>query len=276
MDILSGRLEWNKQDEAERYLSDLSARHPDWPQVTLEDTATQHLVLHRCLKWPPPTDRLIGIEAKCAYNANEDVLAVMTDDIKAPHASKGDQKDIQKKMRILQRMGFDRTILIDFIANPPLGGTGILPWFDAIDLADSSLKAFLERNIHSNSDDGSAPGEKVLDGRLAADSDSGHFVLPIAAVEGGDEGSRGGGRTDWPIQLRPPEINTLLSHSPTEQNRKEMESNLEALLSTLPVPQFLPVIIVACSACGQLYFYNRDMNADRFEHCANCQVESHE
>ena len=140
-------------------------------------------------------------------------------------------------------MGFNRFALLDFIANPPVTGNNSQAWLEAWYVAQRSV--MFERSRGGMSD--------VLGERLPDNSPSGHWVLSMGAVVGGDESMRGAGS---PKKLREARDNPLLQNSVTQANRKEMEANLSSILASLSMPRSFPVIFVNCRACGKIHRYN--------------------
>jgi hypothetical protein len=69
---------------------------------------------------------------------------------------------------------------------------------------------------------------------------------------GGDESLRG---ADVTRLISEATENPLLQEQKTQENRREMESSLNAIFQRLPVPR-CPVIIMACSICGEFHYYD--------------------
>ena len=242
VDILSGKLSWRDQKHAETVLQEVKSRNTEWPQIICEQIATQEIVEAGGLKWPPSIDYLVGIEAKCALGTPSKV--------KSTKSSKSKQKDIQDKINILLQMGFDKIALIDFIANPPQSGVDIEAWLAATLVANaSSEKMKQQKALHAK--------DTVLNERLLTTFPSGHWLLSMGAVAGGDESIRGSG---IPVELRKACENPMLQNSKTQEYRKEMETNLNSVFAHLPLPRSLPVVLVDCRTCRSIHFYNPEQD----------------
>jgi hypothetical protein len=122
-------------------------------------------------------------------------------------------------------MGFNRVTLLDFIANPPIGGGNGQAWVNAAGMAVHSQQEMLSKFQKRFQD--AKPG-------------TGHAVLSWGAVSGGHEMGRGAGCPRW---LRLPADNPRLAELRTRENRVELESNLREALARVPHPKVLPVII---------------------------------
>jgi hypothetical protein len=66
VDILAGPLTWTDSRTFETYLAEERANHPDWHISRNYEMAALRLARTGGIKWPPSTERLIGVEAKCA------------------------------------------------------------------------------------------------------------------------------------------------------------------------------------------------------------------
>lgn len=183
------------------------------------------------IKWPPLTDYLIGIEAKCAYldpNANE----IKEDTIKSKKSSKGKVYGIQKQVEKLLSFGFDKVALLDMIANPPASGIDGQAWITALSLATSSKDAM----------------SRILSQRLPNNSLAGHWVWSIGSIIGGDETKRGAGA---PIELQKASDNNLNTDGKT--NREKMEIALNKIFEKLSPLYNFPVIFVDCRTCRTIH-----------------------
>ena len=201
------------------------------------------------IQWPPSTNHLVGIEAKCAVNIASDVNEVAPDDIDAAHHSPSEQKHIQKQVIKLLKMGFNRVGFFDFIANPPIDGIGSLPWDAASWLASSSIEGLSRKEMHSNSRE---HPDKIIP-RFKEDSPVGHWLISKGAVVGGNESFRGAEITK---RIQDAKENPLLQTETTQKCREEMEKSLASIFQQLPAPRSLPVIIVACLECDSLHYYD--------------------
>jgi hypothetical protein len=201
------------------------------------------------LRWPPLTNHLVGIEAKCAVNIASDVKEVAPDDLDAAHHSPSKQRHIQKQLVKLLRMGFNKVGFFDFIANPPLDGAGSYPWTAASWFASTSIDALSQKEMHSNSRE---HPDKIIP-RFKEDSPVGHWLISKGAVAGGNESFRGAEITKL---IQDAKENPHLQIETTQKHREEMEKNLTSIFQQLPVPRSTPVIIVACLECNGLHYYD--------------------
>lgn len=201
------------------------------------------------LQWPPSTNHLIGIEAKCAINAVSNFKEVTPDEIDAAHHSPSEKKHIQNQLIKLLKMGFNRVGFFDFIANPPLSGTDSYPWSAASWLASSSIEALSQKDMHSNSRE---HPDKIIP-RFEEGSPYGHWLISNGAVAGGNESFRG---SEIIKRIQDAEENPLLQTETTQNHREEMEKSLASIFQQMPAPRALPIIIVACLDCGNLHYYD--------------------
>lgn len=115
------------------------------------------------LKWPPSLDYLVAIEAKCfGYDHEEQAH-------KSQKSSYSKVSRIRRRVDLLAEMGFDRTVLLDFIPNPPATGVWGHAWLEAAEQAHRSV-------------DQVGP---ILAQRLAVESPAGRVVVPWGTVVGG-------------------------------------------------------------------------------------------
>ena len=127
IDILAGRLSWSDPGAFRSILAEEIKNEPNAPQSVHRTLTALKLAESGGIKWPPLTDSLIGIEAKCAYldlNANE----IKEDTIKSKKSSKEAVYKIQKQVEKLLSFGFDKVALLDMIANPPASGIDGQAW----------------------------------------------------------------------------------------------------------------------------------------------------
>jgi hypothetical protein len=186
------------------------------------------------IKWPPSTDYLVGIEAKCAY-LHPDANEITEDAIKSKKSSEQEIRKTQRQVKELLQMGFDKVTLLDMIANPPAFGIDSRAWFVALETAETSMKEMLP----------------TLQKRLPDNSPAGHWVWSIGSVIGGDETMRGAGA---PIELRRACENPFLrKDSKTRSRRQEMQHNLHGILARLPPPCRLPAVFIDCGACTKVH-----------------------
>jgi hypothetical protein len=229
VDILAGKLAWNDVEQTKTLLTEIRDGTPKLPQYLCE----QILAKDGRLKWPPPTDYLVGIEAKCAINKNPESSEISPDDIKAGKTSHGKQHSIGQQIDRLLEMGFNKVALFDFIANPPITShIDGYPWLSAGMVAARSAAAMSQKKESSNS---SLQTKGLLQGRLPPNSPAGHWLIPMGAVDGADD----------PF-LQNPEVSS---------RRMEMEKSLATILGNFPVPRLLPVVFVCCRISGKMYRY---------------------
>jgi hypothetical protein len=228
IDILAGRLNWGEPKKFESLLSDEKKNNPESHPSWQHYLAALRLAELGGIKWPPSTDYLIGIEAKCAHLH----LTRGKDIIKSSKSSPQKIHKIQSQIENLLEMGFNKVALLDIIANPPaysqLDGQA---WPIALNRAIMSKEKF----------------EPILKKRLQANSPAGHYVWSVGSVQGGDESMRGAGA---PIQLKMAQENPLLQgNSETQSLRREMENRLSTVFSNFPQPRRFPVVFFNCATC---------------------------
>jgi hypothetical protein len=250
VDVLAGKLAWGDKNQAEALLAETQKHNPDFPAIICAQIATLELVKNGGLQWPPPTDYLVGIEAKCAFNRNPKASEITPDDIKAGKTSPEKQRGIGQEIDKLLAMGFNKVALFEFIANPPVTShIDGQAWLTANAIAATSAEAMSKKKMHSNS---SVHTTGVLQGRLPVNSPAGHWLIPMGAIDGADERYRGAGVS---TELRRANDNQSLNASDVVDRRQEMEKSLSAILGSFPVPRSLPVVFVCCRIWRKMYRY---------------------
>lgn len=229
VDILAGRFDWSDPEEFTSILAEEARNnqnsHPSWHY----DFAARRLAESSGIKWPPSTDYLVGIEAKCAY------FHPLEDTIKSPKSSEQEVNHIRSQIDRLLQMGFNKVALLDIIANFPESGIDGQAWLAASNTAITSKEKM----------------SPILDERLPEDSPAGHWVWPTGSVIGGDESMRGAGSL---IELRAARENPFLEgSSETQSCRQEMEKQLNIILAKFPLPRRLQVIFIDCTTCHKIH-----------------------
>ena len=234
VDILAGKLEWGEPKEFEALLASELKEKTGWHPSNVELLAALECAASGGIKWPPSTNWLVAMEAKCAYlSPQADRIAL--ESFKSTKASPQKVRHVRAQVTDLMRLGFDRVALLDIIANPPTSGADGQAWLVAADLADRSMRAL----------------SATLNRRLSPKSAAGHYVWSIGAVAGGDEGRRGAGS---PAEFRPARDNPFLSNPEVRASRREVEQHLRELFMRLPKPLNLRVIASECKLCEQVHF----------------------
>ncbi len=234
VDILAGSLGWSDPGAFEALVAQERAKHPDWHFSRHYEMAALKLAQAEGIKWPPPTDHLIGVEAKCAY-LDPTAAEISAQFLRSTKSSTNKTDRTRQQVERLLEMGLNHAALLDIVANPPVTGPDGGAWITALGVATESREAMAS----------------ILSQRLPEDSDAAHWVWSIGSVAGGDEFHRGAGS---PIQMRPSKGNPRLANAVAiRSNRKEMEQNINALLSAFPRPIGFPVIFVDCKNCGRLH-----------------------
>lgn len=233
VDILAGPLEWNDPSE---FLSELEKERKNragWHPTQIALLTARTMADKGKIKWPPSTSRLIAIEAKCCY-LDPKGQTISRQHLKSTKTSKPKTEHTRAQLLTLLRMGFDKVALLDIIANPPMSGLDGQAWFNALNIADLSRRAF----IHD------------LNNRVPANSPVGHYVWSIGAIVGGDESQRGAGS---PLEIRPAIQNPLLMDQDVRRHRTELEVNLKDQFLALPVPRILRLLFVDCEKCDHIH-----------------------
>ena len=190
------------------------------------------------IKWPPLTNYLVGIEAKCAYFDTE------SDNIKSKKSSKEKVYKIREQVENLLSFGFDKVALLDMIANPPASGIDGQAWITALNIATSSKDAM----------------SLILRQRLPNNSTAGHWVWSIGSIIGGDETRRGVGA---PIELQKAAENKFLYvNTDVKTNREKMEIALNKIFGKLSPPYNFPVIFVDCRTCRTIHRLGDTCNSE--------------
>lgn len=234
IDILAGPLTWTDPGAFQSLLSEERAnaqpdRHDSWNH----QLAALTLARAGGIRWPPPVNKLVGVEAKCAYlDPRADRIA--TETLRSTKSSAAKADKIKRQVESLLEMGLDHAVLLDIIANPPVSGPNGGAWISALAVAAESTYAM----------------SSILDQRLPKESEAAHWVWSSGAVAGGDELRRGAGT---PVELRPSRGNSRLTSISTQLIRAEMEQRLHGLFSKFPTPLVFPAIFVDCKTCGTVH-----------------------
>jgi len=234
VDVLAGALSWSDPGTFTALVSEERANHPDWHISRNYEMAALKLARAGGMKWPPSTDLLVGVEAKCAY-WDSGTIGMSAGALKSAKGSGAKTRKIRRQVDTLLEIGLDHVVLLDMIANPPVSGPDGGAWISALAAATESTGAMSE----------------ILDRRLPPECEAAHWVWSIGSVVGGDEFHRGAGA---PIELRLSRGNSHLEGSvATKSMRQEMEQKLTCMLSEFPRPLGFPTIFVDCKDCGSLH-----------------------
>ena len=226
VDILTGRLDWSDPKDFELLTLEEAKNNPEFPPSSHRESAALKLAESGGIKWPPSTDYLVGIEAKCAFFDKKTGVV---------KSQKSSFRKIHIQIEKLLKLGFNKVALLDIIANPP-------------QYSEISGQAWL---LSLNQSLMSIEKMEALKGRIPESSPAGHWVWSAGSVEGGDETKRGAGA---PIKLRGAEQNTFLQTDPeTQSRRREMEQELSKICSKFTSPCSFPVILIDCENCGKIH-----------------------
>jgi hypothetical protein len=235
IDLLAGRLELDHPEELRARFEEDKRKHSNWsPELTARVLAHEGGI-----KWPPSTDYLVAVEAKCARaQASRDPKnsekTIVT--LKSTKTSTQKMRQMRRSIEQLSEMGLDRVALLDIIANSPAGGPGSESWFRAMSTAELSRE-----EMHD-----------VLQERLPSETSADYWVLSIGSIESGLEHERGAlslrnlGNASDNRRLAP------VSGSHIEC-RKRVECSLQELLKDLPRPQCFFAVFDDCPACGKIH-----------------------
>lgn len=233
VDILAGKLEPADPKKFESLLEKINRENPETPPAGNFRLAAITSVLNGDLKWIPSLDYLVGIEVKCC-RLPLTATKIEEDEIKSTKSSPRAVEHINKQVERLQKMGFDKVGLFEFIANPPADGIGNQPWFRASSIAGSSLKAM----------------ESIFNKRLSENSSVGHGACSISGINGRVE-SGSGAFTD--IIFQQAKENPYLFKNEIKANRQKMEENLTKIFQEIPRPQVIPAIFVQDRSTHRIY-----------------------
>jgi hypothetical protein len=261
IDILAGRLDWAEPGEFERLYAEeeqLCAQRDRQSTEKLGRTVRCHptnvelftalkLAMKGDVKWPPATDQLVAIEAKCAYLSPK-AKSISREYLKSTKTSKRKVGKVREQVRDLLESGFNRVALLDVIATPPASGLDGQVWLTAAAVADDSRRAM----------------QKDLEKRLPQGSPAGHYVWSLGAVVGGDERMRGASSV---MELGPARENPLLSNDPRVRARRcEVDENLGKLFASLTKPLKLRVVYLDCPECKRIHHLDDACSRSRAGH----------
>lgn len=223
VDILAGPLEFRDPEEFQRALNRERTQRPDWHPSLHEMLAAKEVSEADGILWPPTSAYVVGVEVKCAY---------FSDHLHSAKGSRGHVKDIRKQVTRLEKMGIDRTALLDVIANPPSDGVNSNPWLEAAGRAHNSRREM----------------KNILEARLPGGTAAAQFVWSVGAVMEGDERVRGAG---VPMMLRPGLMNPALAAGDAGvlDNRRVLLARISDTLGRLPRPTWFPAIFAGCRVC---------------------------
>ncbi len=234
VDILAGPLAWSDPGAFDSLLSEERAgapgRHDSWNY----QIAAMRLARVGGIRWPPSTNHLIGVEAKCAY-LEPDAVRISGDTLRSTKRLSRKAEKIRRQVGSLLEMGLNHVALLDIIANPPVSGPDGGAWISALAVAATSMEAMLT----------------ILEQRLQQECEAAHWVWSVGSVVGGDEFHRGAGA---PMELRSSRGNSRLANAvATQSTREEMEQHLNTMLSKFATPLVFPAIFVDCKVCRMLH-----------------------
>lgn len=184
------------------------------------------------IKWPPSTNKLVAIEAKCAYLSPQ-ATDISRENFDSEETSQSKAAHTRAQIVSLLRMGFDRVALLDIIANPAVSGLDGQTWITALNVADLPQCALVSG----------------LKNRLPVNSPAGHYVWSIGSVADGRT-ERGAGS---PVELQLAMQNPLLKDEEVKACRTAINERLHHELGKLPAPRNLRAIFVDCEKCGQIH-----------------------
>jgi hypothetical protein len=232
VDIMAGTLAFCDPQSFKAALDEVNARYPSAHPSLAENLAGKMIAEAGGIPWPPGPSYVVGVEVKCSYF---DSLPRSTKS--SPEKVAGIRQQIGK----LLKMGLDRVMLLDVIANPPSDGVDSSAWRAAASQAQTSFAA----------------AAKILGDRLPADSPAGQFVWAVGPVVGGTEDARGAGVLRL---LRAPQINPALGekHSVVTANREVLIASIPKLLACMPRPRYFPIVYIDCRKCQRLHVLSDD------------------
>lgn len=234
IDLLMGTLEWNDRAEVLARFEEEKKSKSHWHPSQVARLTAAICAEQGGIKWPPSTNHLVAIEAKCAYLSPQ-ATDISRQNLKSTKTSKSRVAHTRAQILSLLRMGLDRVFLLDVIANPPVSGQDGQAWFLALEVATLAREAF----------------SKDLQHRLPVKSPAGHYVWSVGSVVGGDETRRGAGS---PLELRRGGPNPLLvGNSEVQSVRNEVNKNLLNGFNKLPAPRSLYAVFLDCDKCGEIH-----------------------
>jgi hypothetical protein len=214
IDIVGGRLTLSQPSDFETTLARFKDQFPTADPWMHAYWALKSLAEDGAILWPPDMAYLLGVEVKCSYFENGKARSIKSSSQK--------RKDITEKVNGLLALGLDRVALLDIVATYPSEEEGSQAWLGAMGEAGSALAA----------------ASKFIAERLPIDSPAGQFVLPIGAVFGGDEASRG---SAMPRMIRTPQQNPFAGDPAVRHARQALTDQLRQMLNNLPKPRTFPV-----------------------------------
>jgi hypothetical protein len=221
IDIIGGRSVPADDDAYRRACeAEVSQWRPDAAPEFVRDMAERRFIADGGLAWPPPTDLLIGVEVKCAYERGGEIKSAKTSPEKI--------RDLHKQLRRDMALGLDIVYLVDIVANQPATGDGSDAWWHATN------KAFATLDV----------ARQILTGRVPEGSPVGHWIWSVGAVIGGDESVRGAG---GPVCLQRP------AQNPKTPARARVETLLTQRLAAIPRPRTCPVLLKDCRRCKTIH-----------------------
>ena len=219
VDLIAGRMSVENHEALQVLREKHERTNPRWPALQHAHFAALELAASGGLKWPPPLDYVVAVEAKCSY------FDFNTSRVMSQKSSSSKVRNMRTQIgELLEILPFNRIALLDFIVNPPATGQDGQAWLSAAATALDSLHDMTP----------------ALQNRLPADSPAGQFVMSWGAVAGGTEYWRG---TGGPLLLRPAIENPRLIEPEVQARRHELEGNLRRLLVQRQKPSWFPAIL---------------------------------
>lgn len=219
VDVVMGPVKFSDAETYWLRVEQHRKQHPGFHEGMYQWIAAHEFAAQGGLVWPPCLDYLVALETKCTrYTPQQQPTRSNT-------AHQPEQRRVEGQVGRLTMMGFNRVILLDLIANPPIGGGDGQAWLNAAGMSlhsQQELLSKLQRRFQN------------------VEAGAGHAVVSWGAVSGGDESSRGAGCPQW---VRLPAHNPRLAEPRTREYRLELEGNLRELLARVSHPRMFPVII---------------------------------
>lgn len=231
IDILAGLLAWSNPEELKQIFLKEEKESPDTHPSNLWSLAARRLANSGGIQWPPLTDYLVAVEAKCAY-LHPGADQISSDNIKSK--KEGKLPNMRGQVEKLIEMGFDRIFLLDILVCPPVS-----TWISSAAVAQEAKKEM------QNTFNERLPGNETYEKLLPV----GHIVWTQGAVTGGNETVRGATNFD---------LLKKSSENPHAKSNSELRQKINGVLKSLPRPSTFPYILIDCQKCGHIHILEKD------------------
>ena len=222
VDVFGGPLLW----EDDPVVVEAHARFAASGGAYAAQLAASSLVEEDRVPWPPDLRSLTAAEVKAARYDQDGAL-------KSTGLNPNEQRHARKQAKVLCDMGFDRVLLLRFLAGEAVYDAPS-PWLEAAG-----------RNAQASQDHGAAT-------IFEPDDPFGTVTIGVGAVPAGAEHLHGAGGVKV---FQAPPLNPVREAAGAVAAMRAVKDAVAGVLATVGQPKRFPVVVLACSSnrCARLY-----------------------